>query len=141
MIDAVLLLFTLGGVAFAYGLGNSGPGLDRTIGLVVSVGFAGFGVWGLWHNGSARITFDTRSQIAVIEWRVLKGIERREFRLGELSDVWVHEDDHMHTLKFTLTNGPPILFERAYGTNRKAYDVAKEVRAWLQDQDWKVGAT
>lgn len=139
--DACLLFFVILGLLFAFAIATSEQGAIRSVLVVLCLCFAGVGLWGLWQNGSETVTFETRTQTAVIEWRNLKGTERLKFAFSELADIWVHEDDDMHTLQFKLTEGDPVLFERAYGANRRAYDVAKDARSWLQANGWRSAAT
>lgn len=140
-VDACLLFLAIPGFALAYNIAVSENTPLKSLPVVVILCVAGLSLWGIWYNGSASVTFDAKRGMAMFEWRRLRGTEQRDVAFAKLQKVSVHEDDNMHTLKFELAEGGPILFELAYSTNRNAYAVARRLETWLSSHGWKPDAT
>lgn len=132
LVDLILLVFIPAGLAFAYGIATAERTPLTAIFVILGLGFAAVGVWGLMYNARSTVTLDTSLRTVQFHWRKLFSVEQSEWPISDLRKVWVHEDDQMHTLSFTFTGAEPILLEKAYGANPKAYEVAKTLQDWLE---------
>lgn len=129
--DIVLLVIALLGAGFTYVVAVSEITPLTPVFLVFGIGFAALGAWGLLYNAHASVTFDATARTITFHWRKLFRTERRDLTFADLRDVTVEDDDNMHTLLFWPRNGAPIPLERAYTTNRAAFDVARRLENWL----------
>ncbi|MEX3016670.1 hypothetical protein [Gymnodinialimonas hymeniacidonis] len=141
MADVGLAVIALLGIGFTFGIARSEVTQLTPLFLIVGLGFAALGLWGLLTNGAATATFDARLQTLTIKRRGVLGARTETIHLADLTRIDVHEDDAMHTLAFHRASEETILFETTFTGNPAAYDIASEAQDWLSQSQKLSDAT
>lgn len=102
--------------------------------LFLGLLFVGIGVWGLLKNADDHVALDAATRTVTIERRRMFGRDTVAIPFSEVTRAFVHEDDDMHTIAFSVKDHDDILLQTTYGRNLQAAPLAHRLREWLQER-------
>ncbi|MBY4894859.1 hypothetical protein KUL25_19040 [Rhodobacteraceae bacterium N5(2021)] len=133
--DLASLFFLSVGALIAYAMTQENMrDILNVFALFLGLLFNGIGAFGLFHNASDEAVLDATTRTITIKRHRLTGRDTLAIPFSELADIFVHEDDDMHTIAFSVKGRDNILLETAFSGNRKVAPLARRMRDWLDAQ-------
>lgn len=140
--DITFLFFVGFGGLVAYSIAQENMRDSVNVIVVfISLLFVGVGVWGLLMNAADLATLDAATRSVTIERRRMFRPVTVKIAFSDLTRIFVHENDDMHTIAFAVNGRENILLQTIYGRNPKAAPLVCRLNEWFDEAHARTSAT